>query len=221
MHASLLTVAGLCAMVMAAPDKVVKRQSANPSLSSVLAEISSLYDQILPPSSIAAELTGIPASVTELLSDPSAASVYESQVIASGFPSWFTALPSDAQSYILAAPGKYATIYPEIVSLQVAAGITSLGSAAGTGVSTTNPSGPIVTASGSATGKSNSNTTVTTGSLSSTGTAATTKAASSSGSATAKTSASSSSSSAGAAPTNALAAGVMGAVGFLGLALAL
>ncbi len=162
-------------------------------------------------------LTGVPASVTQALGNPSAISVLESQIIVSGFPSWYTALPSEAQSYVLAAPALYASIYPQISSLEVAAGLTTVSGLGGTGVI---PGGPIQTSASTGGSNSTSNSSGTTGS--STTTKATTTTGSTASGASTTTSGSSSSSSAGVAPTNApLVAGVMGAVGFLGLALAL
>jgi len=219
MRTSFIAVAGLGAVALASPDQIEKRQfSINPSLSSILAQISSLEAKILPPSSIAAELTGVPASVTAALGNPSAISALESEILASGFPSWYTALPSEAQSYVLAAPGVYQSIYPQIVSLEIAAGLTTVSGLGGTG---TNPGGPIQTVSGG----SNSTRNSTTSRSGTTGSAATTSAPSSTTATTSGlggVSSTSRSSSAGVAPTNApLAAGVMGAVAFLGLALAL
>lgn len=150
-------------------------------------------------------LTGVPASVTSALTNPSAVSALQSQIIQSGFPSWYTALPTDAQSYILGVAGKAATIVPEIVSLEVAAGLTTI-SGVGTGTA-------VSTSSAKTTSYSNSTITTTSKAATTSAVVVTTKASSSA--------VPTSSSKAGAAPTGVVAAGILGAVGFLGLAVAL
>lgn len=112
--------------------------------------------------------------------------------------------------------GKVASIVPEIISLEVAAGLTTLPGAAGTGVVGTGG-----TASATATGKSNMTVTTATLTASSSGKATgvtTTATNEGAGSSSAQAS---STSSTGAAQTNAVVAGIVGAVGFLGMALAL
>ncbi len=217
----------------------------SPSLVSVLAQISSLQAQLLPPSSIAAEyvhilltssfpefyfplgvndiqnenfdcpqtiltllslrLTGVPASITSALTNPSAIAALESQILQSSLPSWYNALPSDAQSYVLGVAGKAATIVPEIVSLEVAAGLTTI-SGVGTGTA-------VSTSSAKTTSYSNSTIATTSKAPTASAVVVTTKSSSSA--------APTSSSKAGAAPTGVVAAGILGAVGFLGFAVAL
>ncbi|PMD55873.1 uncharacterized protein K444DRAFT_616951 [Hyaloscypha bicolor E] len=199
MQASLFTLAGLCALACAFPEHV-KRQS--PSLASVLSQISSLQAELQPPPSILSELSGVPATVTAALNNPSLVSVLQSQINASGFPGWYSSLAPDAQSWVISVAGVAATVIPEIVSLEVAASLTTLAGGTGSATATT-----------SSMTKSHSNSTMSTTSKATPTLTPTTKASSSP--------VPSKSSSAGAAPTNIAAAGILGAVGFLGLVVAL
>jgi len=129
----------------------------------------------------------------------------QSQVNGNGLPSWYSALPSDAQSYVIGIAAKAETIVSEIVSLEIAAGLTTIsGVGTGTAPSTTAPK---------TTSYSNSTITTTSKAATTSAVVVTTKATSSS--------AAPSSSSKAAAPTNAISVGILGAVGFLGLAVAL
>jgi hypothetical protein len=150
----------------------------------------------------------VPTSVYAVLGDPTALAALESQFITAP-PAWFTSLPVDAQAFVISLAPKYMSIMPQILSLEVAAGLTTLPAAAATATDV------AATARATATGFSNSTIVTSRGTGSATGT---TKAATASAS-TSK--APSTSISAGAAPTNAIAAGIVGAVGFIGLALAL
>lgn len=162
----------------------------------------------------------MPASVTAALGNPSAISALESQFLAAGPPAWFSSLPADAQSYVLALGPKAETILPEIISLEIAAGLTTVSGAAGTGAAATStPSkGTSIVGTGS-------NSTITTKgptSIAEATTGGTSNAASASAKTTASSAKSTSSSSAGAAQvTGAIAAGVIAAGSFLGLALSL
>ncbi|KAE9376944.1 hypothetical protein N431DRAFT_555234 [Stipitochalara longipes BDJ] len=197
MYTSLFALAGFLALVCASPEPV-KRQ--NPTLSSILSQIASLEGDIIPPASILSEvITAIPATVTAVLANPSEISVLESEILASGFPGWYSSLPPDAQSWVIAIAGVAATIIPELASLQGAAASITGGSGTGSAPAPTS----LTTGS-----HSNSTLSKTTSTL-----ATATK--------TSNPTAQSSSSTAGAAPTNVVAAGILGAVGFLGLVVAL
>ncbi|KAF8867061.1 hypothetical protein BDZ45DRAFT_734319 [Acephala macrosclerotiorum] len=222
-----------CSIVAAGLVAVVAAQ--NPSAYSKISVLSAeLASAINPPSSIAAEYvpsivittnnfaanwcdatlaTGLPSSVLAAITNPaSLPGLISSLEAAATAPAWFGSLPADAQAWVLSAAGAYTSIEPEISSLAIAAGVTGTGAATGTSATVK---------SASSTGYSNTTIASTSKSSSST---ATTQASSLTTSAAASSSskASSSSSSGGAAsPTGAVAAGVMGAVGILGLALAL
>ncbi|KAH8783937.1 hypothetical protein BGZ57DRAFT_852333 [Hyaloscypha finlandica] len=199
MQASLFILAGLCALACAFPEHI---KSQSPSLASVLSQISSLQAELQPPPSILSELSGIPATVTAALDNPSLVSMLQSQVNASGFPGWYSSLAPDAQNWVIGIAGVAATVIPEIFSLEVAAGLTTLAGGTGSATATTSPMT-----------KSYSNSTM-----------STTSKATPTPTPTAKASSSpvpSKSSSAGAAPTNIAAAGILVAVGFLGLVVAL
>ena len=214
-------------------------------LSSQLAEISSLWQEFVPPDSIGNEyvnvfsasclslvfwrvhlflapsslagvpwyaeltpwlrLTGVPSSLTAALGYPSEIAVLQSEILASGLPDWFTSLPSDAQNWIIGIAGKALTLIPKIASLEVEAGlITQSSTATQTG---SNPTGTTPAATSSNNSVATSSTTVTASAA-----ATTTKASSSA--------APSSSSKAGAAPTGVVAS-LLGAIGILGVAIAL
>ncbi|PMD48532.1 hypothetical protein L207DRAFT_505562 [Hyaloscypha variabilis F] len=193
MYTSLFALAGFLAFVFASPEPVT---TPNPTLSSILAQIASLEGDIIPPASILSEvITAIPATVTAVLANPSEISVLESEILASGFPGWYSSLPPDAQSWVIAIAGVAATIIPELASLQNAAASITGGST----TATTSPTTGLPSTS--------------TGTKASTSLAPATK--------TSNPTAQSSSSTAGAAPTNVVAAGILGAVGFLGLVAAL
>jgi len=201
MLASLFMLAGLCTFVLASPEPV---KSENASVSSILAKISSLWDEMVPPLSIYSELGGVPATDTGVIGDPSAISILQSQILESGFPAWFSTLAPDAQSWVLGIAMTAATIIPEIASLEVEAGLTTFASStatapASTSASTTSQSSGTMIATTKATTTSQVITTTQTSSPASPST---------------------SSSKAGAAPTNVIA-GILGAVGFFGLAVAL
>jgi hypothetical protein len=144
----------------------------------------------------------IPPSVTDgAVSDPSKISVLQSQILESGFPGWWSSLAPDAQSWIIGIAGVAATVIPEVVSIEVAAGLTTIGKT---------ETAPTATASST---RSRSNSTITTTSKATLTPAPTIEASSSP--------LPSKSSSAGAAPTHVAVAGILGAVGFLGLVVAL
>jgi carbohydrate-binding DOMON domain-containing protein len=149
-------------------------------------------------------LGGVPATDTGVIGNPSAISILQSQILESGFPAWFSTLAPDAQSWVLGIAMTAATIIPEIASLEVEAGLTTYTSSTATAPAST---------SASTTSHSGS-TTITTTKATTTSQVITTTQTSS------PASPSSSSSKAGAAPTKVIA-GILGAVGFLGLAVAL
>jgi hypothetical protein len=202
MYAKTLTVFWLATAVFANP-RLAKRQTFNPS--AISASIAALESQLLPPSNIAAELTGVPTAVQAAITNAAAFSSVEA-AFESSIPAWFTSLPPNAQSYILNIGAEAATILPQISSLE------SL---------LPNPTSPPYS-TGAITTSSHSNSTVSTISVpsttsvktTSTGTAIT--AGGSSASTTKK--ASTSSSSAGAATTG-VGLGLAGAVGLVVLVL--
>lgn len=128
MHIDSFRVETIYVSDLPALEEDLKRRQANPSLSSILSEISSLSAQIAPPTNIAAELTGVPSSVFVALANPTALAALESQFIASP-PAWFTTLPADAQSYFLSVAPKYASIVPQISSLEIAAELITVSAA--------------------------------------------------------------------------------------------
>jgi hypothetical protein len=149
-------------------------------------------------------LLGIPSTVTAILGNPTAVSALENQINnESGFPAWFSTLAPDAQSWVISIAGVAATIIPELVSLEIGAGLTPSG---GTGTAP-------ATTSAMTTSYSNSIMTTTSKATTTSAIITTTQGSSSA--------APSSSSKAGAAPTGVIAAGVLGAVGFLGVIVAL
>jgi len=95
------------------------------AISSVFSRISSLGNEILPPTSLVPQLTGIPASVTSALFNTALQPSLSSEIVASP-PAWFTSLGPDAKAYILGIPAKESTIISQIISIEVAAGFTSL-----------------------------------------------------------------------------------------------
>ncbi|KUJ20371.1 uncharacterized protein LY89DRAFT_730417 [Mollisia scopiformis] len=185
----------------------------NPFAVSQLSVLSAdLKDALSPPSSILPELlSGVPSNVISAFDNPTALPSLVSSLEATP-PAWFTALPSDAQHWIIGAEEVYASLEPQIASLEaIVGGITAPGGTGATGSSSLPKS----------TSYSNSTITSTKSSTSAT-TKATSLTASPAVVASSSSKATSSSSSGGAAsPTGAVAAGVMGAVGLLGLALAL
>lgn len=224
MYLSTLIVSGLCAVAMAVDEPVFKRQD-NSVVSAALVSISSLEQLIQPPSSILAKLTGVPPDVKAAATNPALITSLESQFINS-VPAWYTSLPADAQSYILGIGPKVLSIQPQIQSLQVVAGLITTGYGSGataTGTGTGTGIYPIVTPTTNGTISSDSTSTL---SSSSTTTQTSSTSLISVTSPTASVSVSSvaapsSTSKAGAAQaTGTIAAGLFGAVGVLGLALA-
>ncbi|KAH6678404.1 hypothetical protein B0J14DRAFT_321754 [Halenospora varia] len=200
---TVLTAASLFALSFAAPELVKKQNTA-----AIASSISSAYAQITFPASIAAQLTAVPASVTSALASPSGAATLYLELSSGAPPAWFLALPQEVQTYIIGLAPKF----QNLVSLEAAAGVITIPGKAATGT------GAVVTAT------PGSNTTITTAKLS-TSAAATGTAkispGSLTGSATVTGGAASATSKAGAQPTGAIAAGIMGAAGFLGLVMAL
>lgn len=131
--------------------------------------------------------------------------LYES-LIASP-PAWFLALPQAAQQYLISQVGPK---IQSIASLEVAAGIITLPGAVGTGTG-----GPAKPTNGTSLSTDMSSATL------SSGPKPTSKATPKPTSPAATPITGSSSSKAGAQPTGVIAAGLFGAVGFLGVAMAL
>jgi len=226
MYTHLLAAASLCAVVLAGPH-LDKRQD----ISAIESSLSVLSATLVPGSSIAAQLTGVPSSVQALQSSPAGLSQLASE-FESSVPAWFVSLSPDAQSYVLNAGAARASVFSleALLTGSATATTTITGVVNGT-TATLVPVGMGGSTTASVTGTgTGGNGTVTTGNLSSTstGTGATTKTtatgestkttAKSSSTATATTKASSSSSTAGAAQVTGLLALGYGLVGAAGLA---
>jgi len=97
-----------------------------PVLSSVFSEISSLGAQLLPSPALISDLTGIPATITSVIFNPSAQSSLSSQLVNNNPPAWFSALYPAAQSYILGIPAKESSVVSQIVAIEQSAGFTRL-----------------------------------------------------------------------------------------------
>ncbi|PMD17474.1 hypothetical protein NA56DRAFT_662115 [Hyaloscypha hepaticicola] len=208
MLASLFMLAGLCAFVLGSPEPVKRENaSASASYSSLLARISSLWEELIPPYSIYTELGGVPATDTGVIGNPSAVEILQSQILESGFPAWFSTLAPDAQSWVLGIAMTAATIIPELASLEVEAGLTTITT------STATATAPASTSASTTSHSSGTMITTTTKATTTSQVITTTQTSS-------PASPSTSSSKAGAAPTKVIA-GFLGAVGFLGLAVAL
>jgi hypothetical protein len=176
------------------------------SNASILSEISSIEAEITIPASIQAQLTGVPSSVSAAFAEKTGLAQLYNSLIASP-PAWLLTLPPAVQQYLISEVGPK---IQNVASLEVAAGIITLPGAVGTGTGSsakpTNGTG-LSTGTGSAT-------------LSS-GPKPTSKTTPKPTSPAATPIAGSSSSKAGAQPTGVIAAGLFGAVGFLGVAMAL
>jgi len=232
MRTSLLTSASFFALSLASPN--FKRQD-DPDLDAVASTISSIEAEITAlPAAVTSQLSLIPSSIIDALSDPTEAANIYSQIAQGQPPDWFSSLPPAIESY-------WTSVYPKVQTLvSLEASVASVYATAtdgdgqvvytadsadtGTHTSTTAPTSPVSTGAsttslsrGTGTG-SFTTAPPTTGSAS--GTGSSTKSGSGNGSST-KSGSSTSSSSSGAQPTGVIAAGVFGAVGFLGLALAL
>ncbi|PQE11194.1 hypothetical protein CJF31_00000988 [Rutstroemia sp. NJR-2017a BVV2] len=198
--------------------------------SAIQASLSRISASLAPPPSIAAQLTGIPSSVQALQTNPTGINQLISQ-FATGTPSWFAALPSPAQSYVLSNGLARLSAYPVISSLQAqltakpiaptGASNTTTNGSSGLKTTTTFASSGLKTASVTSGG---GNSTVTTKQLTSTATTGsqTTSAKGSSSVTTSGATPSSSASKAAAAQaTGAIAFGLAGAAGFVGMVMAL
>ncbi|KAG9238619.1 hypothetical protein BJ875DRAFT_23253 [Amylocarpus encephaloides] len=222
MRISVFTAASFVALAFAL-NNVHRRQDPVAIASSIASIAAEITDA---PTSIEAELQKVPSSVQTALQNPTALAEIQSQIVNGQLPDWFSRLPPAAQSYLI-------NLFPKIQTL------IALGSQIGVsnGPYTT---GSYVAATGTGsfvepTDVSASNATVSNGTVS-TGkpTVATSDTGLSGGPVTKSSAAApapstagagaggvSSTSKAGARPTGVIAAGVFGAVGFLGLALAL
>ena len=83
----------------------------------ISSSITSLLGLLRPPSSIATQLSAFPVSVLSGLEGPNAISAVD-QLYADKGANWFTALPSDAESWVLGLPSQAVTILPQVISLQ-------------------------------------------------------------------------------------------------------
>ncbi|KAM3071293.1 hypothetical protein ACMFMG_008883 [Clarireedia jacksonii] len=216
MYTSLLSIASLCAVVLAGAH-LERRQD----ISAIQASLSQISASLAPPPSIAAQLTGIPSSIQALQTNPAGINQLISE-FATGTPSWFAALPSAAQSYVVNGAAARLSAYPVISSLQAQLTAKPVGP---TGVSnaTTHASSGVKTATVTTGG---GNSTVTTKKLTSTATESEKTSTKGSTSVEAKTTAevkptSSSSKGAAAHATGAIAVGLAGAAGFVGMVMAL
>jgi len=211
MYTQTLAIIYLATAVLASPQ-AAKRQEFNPL--AISASIAVLESQLLPPSSIAAELTGVPTGVQAAITNAAAFSSVEVE-FESSIPAWFTSLPSPAQSYILNIGAAAATVLPQISSLEALLYTSTL--ATPMPGATSYSTGTIVTSS-------HSNSTVSTSSFRSSTTSSTSTSTGASTTAeVASTTKKTSSSSAGAAPTGLRVVGGLAAAGagVLGLVMAL
>src|SRR2546421_3207536 len=110
-------------------------------MSSAIAELQSLTSELAPPPSIVAALTAVPPEYADALTNLALYSSLQAEFKTS-IPSWFTALPSGAQSYVEV----YQSAIPVIASLESVAGI-------GAGYTGTGPN-PTGTAYSSSSGSS-------------------------------------------------------------------
>ena len=220
--------------------------TALPTDPAVLLELGPLANSLasaLPTSSVLAVLlTAAPSGfVSSVVNNPSYANSFESAFAAGNSPSWFNGLPTDVKSYLhtYSGFGGLATAASAIQAVTLSAASEVIAGGTATGIRPLEASGSSGTTGPSATSGSAavSGTTAATGSSSGTSTMTTIDASASSESAySASTlsaaaysvthvstpSTSTTSSKAGAArPTGAIAAGLAGAVGLLGAAIAL
>jgi len=228
MYISLLSVAGLCAVVLAGPH-LERRQD----ISAIQASLSRISASLAPPPSIAAQLTGIPSSVQALQTNPTGINQLISQ-FATGTPSWFAALPSAVQSYVLSNGVARLSAYPVISSLEAQLTAKPIAPTGGSNATTHASGGLKATTTFASSGLKTAsvttgggNSTVTTKQLTSTATTGSqTTSVKGSSSAEAKTTSgatpsSSSSKAAAAQATGAIAVGLAGAAGFVGMVMAL
>ncbi|KAI9870344.1 MAG: hypothetical protein M1830_004353 [Pleopsidium flavum] len=220
MYIKSVLVLSIAAAAIAAPDGVAKKQAkrqANLSELSVLASIAGVtalptdpaarssleavatgLAAILPNPSVFSVLeTAVPHSlISQLAQNPAAASSFQSQFAAGSTPGWFSSLPTDVRSYLH-------TYQPSFAA--VASGANNTGNHINSTQSSTHTS--------TSRGASSSDSTAA-------GSGSTTNSQSAS---SASAAAGSTSTSKGGAPkqTGAVAAGIVGVVGLLGLAAAL
>ncbi|KAJ8061152.1 hypothetical protein OCU04_010227 [Sclerotinia nivalis] len=229
MYTNLLTVASLCAVVLAGPQ-LNKRQDVDAS--AIASSLSSLSSALVPNPSLASQLTNIPTSIQALQTSPAGLSQLAEELLTSK-PGWYSSLSPDAKSYVLDAGAARASIFSlEALLTSATAGSTASVTAPQptitapvTGIinGTTATLIPVGTGGltiASSTSATGGNSTVTTRKLSSTATETETKTTdkSATNGATGKSTPSpmSSSSKAGAAQvTGAIGAGFVGLVGLV------
>ncbi|KAA8567138.1 hypothetical protein MFRU_007g02340 [Monilinia fructicola] len=146
MYTQLLTLAGLCAAVLAQPGpQVAKRQDAD--VSAIAASLSSLSSALAINPSIAAELAGIPSSVQALQSNAAGISQLASEFLHSGPPAWYSSLSPDAKSYVLEDGAARASLLDGVYSLESllsAATATATATATAAAIATTTAA-PVTT----------------------------------------------------------------------------
>jgi len=202
MYTSIYAASSLLTIALA--SQLDKRQDA----AAIASSLSSLSSLLVPPPSIASELTGVPSDVQAAATNPAEITSLEAE-FATSIPSWFASLPTDAKSYIINAAAVEASVRPQISSLEAAAVSAGL-TGAPTGLSS---NGTVVN------GTTGSTTTGSSSSGSSTGSSTKTSTKGESGTST--SSGNTSSSSGGAQSTGVVALGLAGVVGFAGLIAAL
>ena len=84
----------------------------------ISASIVSLLGLLHPPSSITTELSAFPTSALTGLEEPNVISAVDQLHADKGGATWFTALPSCAESWVLSLPSQAVTILPQVISLQ-------------------------------------------------------------------------------------------------------
>lgn len=107
-------------------DNVLTSASSPAAVSSVFSQISSLQDELLPPSSLIPQLAGIPASVESALFNVASQSSLASEISGANPPDWYTSLSPDAKSYIAGISAKESSVVSQIVALEIAAGFSSI-----------------------------------------------------------------------------------------------
>jgi hypothetical protein len=86
-------------------------------LAEISISISSLFNLLQPPATISSELTAFLTAVLTALEGPNVISAFDELYTDKGI-TWFTALPSAAESWVVGLPVQAATILPQIISLQ-------------------------------------------------------------------------------------------------------
>ncbi|KAF7860669.1 hypothetical protein EAF04_008188 [Stromatinia cepivora] len=126
MYTNLLTVASLCAVVLAGPQ-LDRRQDVDAS--AIASSLSSLSSVLIPNPSLASQLTNIPTSIQALQTSPAGLSQLAQEFLSSE-PGWYSSLSPDAKSYVLDAGAARASIFSlEALLTSATAGVTATATA--------------------------------------------------------------------------------------------